>query len=367
MKLLFTCESYHPTVCGVSEVVRQIAEGLVEKGHDVTVATSFSPERTRLEHNGVHIRQFNVRGKWTRGYRGEIQDYRKFLRYFDCDIMLNYAAQEWSADLVFPIIDRLSYKRVLVPCGYPSLENWKWKPYYWLLPATLRKYDHIIYHCDNLNDKKFGDRHGINHYSIVPNGASKHEFETRTHGFKKAFGITRQKLVLCVSNYGPLKNQEFVIRAFENAHIDDCVFVLIGSKFNEYSRYLKETVVKKPDSVLLLENVPRHTLVTALFEADLFLFGSKTEYFPVVILEAMASATPFISTDVGCVSRLPGGVITNSIGEMSDAIRSLFSNSGQRQMLAAEGRKAFLERFNWEEIINRYEDLFMNLVTSPQK
>lgn len=40
MRLLFACELYHPSVGGVQEVLRQVAMRLVERGHEVTVATS---------------------------------------------------------------------------------------------------------------------------------------------------------------------------------------------------------------------------------------------------------------------------------------------------------------------------------------
>ena len=40
MKILHTVESYLPARHGMSEVVRQVSERLVAKGHEVTVATS---------------------------------------------------------------------------------------------------------------------------------------------------------------------------------------------------------------------------------------------------------------------------------------------------------------------------------------
>jgi L-malate glycosyltransferase len=60
MKLLFCCAEYWPSVGGVQEVIRQIAEQMVEAGHDVTVATSTHPARLAKSHNGVGIEEFRV-------------------------------------------------------------------------------------------------------------------------------------------------------------------------------------------------------------------------------------------------------------------------------------------------------------------
>ena len=62
MKFLFCCEFYYPSVGGVQEVMKQIAERLVARGHEVTVATTALPNRDFTSLNGVQIAQFAVSG-----------------------------------------------------------------------------------------------------------------------------------------------------------------------------------------------------------------------------------------------------------------------------------------------------------------
>ena len=284
MKILHTAQDYAPNICGVQEVVQRISEGLANRGHQVTIATTYNPQRDFRILNGVSIEQFDIRGRWTRGgYRGETKRYQQFARFFDCDIMMNYAAQQWASDLVYPLLKQLPFKKVFVPCGYSTLYDWKWKPYFWRLPAVLRKYDHIIYHSDNYRDKEFGNKHGINHCSVIPNGASGEEFLQSKSGFRNEYGITTSQMFLCVASYSHGKNQEMVLRAYHAADISDSTLVFIGQKFNDYSDRLRTMVNNKKGIVCLLEHVPRGKTVSAYHEADLFLFGSKVECFPLAI------------------------------------------------------------------------------------
>lgn len=327
----------------------------------MTVATTYHPQRDFKVLNGVTVEQFDVRGKWTRGFRGEVKKYQQFVLSLDCDVMMNYAAQQWSADLVFPLLDRLTYVKVFVPCGYSTLYNWKWWLYFRRLPSVLRKYDHIVYLSDNYRDKQFGDRHSIKHFSIIGNGASEEEFLLPKSGFRSEYGITASRMFLCISNYGPGKNQEMVLGAYQQANIPDSTLVFIGAEFNDYVKKLKSLVKAQDRAVCFLEHVPREKVVTAYHEADLFLFGSRLECFPLVIVEAMASWTPFISTDVGCVRNLPGGLIVSSVEDMANAIRQLADKGPEWQQLSNDGKKAYEEKYSWEKIVDQYEQLYLRL------
>lgn len=362
MHILHTAESYAPTICGVQEVVQRVSEGLVKLGHNVTVATTYDSQRDFCELNGVKIEQFDIAGKSLRGFKGEVKKYQEVISNFKCDIMMNYAAQQWASDLVFPLLKKLSFRKVFMPCGYSTLDNWKWRPYYWYLPLVLRKYDHIIYHSDHYQDKIFGDRHGIKHYSVIGNGASDEEFLQPKTGFRSEYGINTSRMFLCVASYSHGKNQEMVLRAYQQANLTDTTLVFIGQKFNDYYRNLQALTANRNGSVRFLEQVPRQMILAAYNEADLFIFGSLVECFPLVIVEAMASSTPFISTGVGSVPGFPGGVVVSTVDEMTKAIQRLAGKGQEWKRLAQEGRRAWENNYRWERIVGQYESLYLRLV-----
>ena len=97
--ILLCCEQYPPSVGGVQEVMRQIAERLAAMGHRVTVATSRHPERGQdVIRNGVRIVSFAVSGNAVKGLSGDIGEYQSFLRNSDFDAILIKAAQQWTFD-----------------------------------------------------------------------------------------------------------------------------------------------------------------------------------------------------------------------------------------------------------------------------
>lgn len=176
MKILHTVEFYSPSVGGAQEVVKQISERLVKHGHEVTVATTKLTERATRTINGVQIEEFDIRGNEVHGFTGEVARYQQFLVDGHFAVMLNYAAQQWATDLVFPILDSLPYRRILAPCGFSGLFSPQYQSYFERMPDIMRHYDHLVFHSDMYRDVQFAKQHVISHFTVIPNGASEEEF-----------------------------------------------------------------------------------------------------------------------------------------------------------------------------------------------
>ena len=141
MRLLLCCEFYYPSRGGVQEVMRQIAERMVVAGHDVTVATSYLPERNVISYNGVAIRDFKIAGNAVHGMVGAVEQYRQFVRDFDGDAILIKAAQQWTFDALWPVLDQISARKVFIPCGFSGLHEPAYHRYFCQLPEVLAKFD----------------------------------------------------------------------------------------------------------------------------------------------------------------------------------------------------------------------------------
>ena len=217
MKLLFCCQNYWPHRGGVSEVMRQIAERMVAAGHDVSVAACVHPDRKADVHNGVRIHSFDITGNLVNGIRGEADRYRKLLIDFDGDAVLIKAAQQWSFDALWPVLDQIKARKIFVPCGFSSFYEPSFSDYFRQLPDILRKFDHLIFYAERYRDIEFVRANGITHFSIIPNGASEVEFgrTTRNGRLREELGIPATDLVfLTVGAPISAKGHETVAEAF---------------------------------------------------------------------------------------------------------------------------------------------------------
>jgi L-malate glycosyltransferase len=424
LKILHTAEFYYPSVGGAQEVVRQISERLTQRGHEVTVATTRVPGRTQKRINDVCIEEFEISGNAVEGIRGEVERYQRFLMESQFDIMMNYAAQEWAMDLVFPILERIPYRKVMIPCGFSALYNPAYREYFAQMPEIMGKYDHMVFHASDYRDINLARQHHHDHYSIIPNGASRTEFDNIDRSFRHRYGLSEtETLLLTVGSHTGQKGHRLCIDAFKRLENRSATLVIIGNIFHQtgfwdlfllpllhHIRYfrlidalkligrsllggihpgcLPECRIRAAWSNLggrgrkriLLLDPPRPEVVSAYHAADLFIFGSNIEYSPLVLFEALASRTPFISLACGNAREIAawshGGIIAPTIvqgdqsvdgdpDEFASAIELLLMNRSTRLELAEFGHRAWLEKFTWERIAVMYENLYQELI-GPQ-
>lgn len=386
MKILHTVEFYHPSVGGAQEVVRQVSERLAARGHDVTVATSRLSSRTQSTVSGLKIAEFDVSGNAVQGLQGDVRGYQTFLLGGDFDVMLNYAAQQWTTDAALPILDQLPYARVLAPCGFSGLFDPAYGGYFDSMPDVMRRYDRTLLHSSRYRDAQFATGHGVANTVIVPNGAGLGEFNRPHPGFRDRHRIPGgAPLILTVGTHTGLKGHETVMEAFRKARTGRAVLVIVGNSLpgggcrDACGRAARKvgwlTLGKK--RVLLLDP-PRHEVLAAYEAADLFVLASKIECFPLVLVEAMASGTPFITSRCGNgeeLSMTGAGVLADGyqdtqgltqtdVVSLARDMEALLADASRRQHMATTGRTRWLEQYTWEGIAQQYETLYADAVAA---
>jgi len=219
MNILFCCEFYAPSVGGVQEVMRQLAERLVVRGHSVTVATTAIPIRGFKELNGVQIREFSISGNLANGMKGDLESYRQFVTDTAFDVVMIKAAQQWTFDALWPVLSRIPGRKVFIPCGYSCLYEPDYASYFQELPAILRQFDHLIFYASEYRDIRFARQHGLTDFSIIPNGASEVEFSiTPDPSFRHRYGLCDEDLLfLTVGSPARMKGHCEIAEAFLRA------------------------------------------------------------------------------------------------------------------------------------------------------
>lgn len=107
----------------------------------------------------------------------------------------------------------------------------------------------------------------------------------------------------------------------------------------------------------------KEELRTKYQEADIFVFPSHFEGFPVALLEAVACGLPCISTDVGgCPDILDGGKIgilvkRRSVVELAEALSKLIQDPQLRREMGEACRGRALVKYNLQGCLNSYATL----------
>jgi L-malate glycosyltransferase len=398
MRVLHTCHTYWPHADGVAIVMQRVSEGLAARGHQVTVATGPAQAPPAEEHGGVQIRRFAVRGNEATGCSGATDAYARFVASFPCDVMLNYAAQICTTDLVFPLLDGLGCRKLIAPCGFSGLKDRRYAQYFSRMPAYLRAYDAAVYHSRTYQDARFAAAHHLENSVFISNGADVMATPRGAPGFRAKYSIGEATLLLSVGRVEAMKGQDLVLEAFRRSGLHDAALVLVCPEISRFAsgalrtaagpffrprwesraalyrlaeRHLPgrarrlEWGLSDGKAVYVLAGLPRQDVLAAYADADLFVFGSRVECSPLVIIEAMASGTPFISTPVGNVPDMPGGVIVRDAVSMAEATDRLSLRGEEWSDLSKAGRTAWEAGFTWDRVVDQYERLYQRLVDSP--
>lgn len=374
LSILHTVEFFHPHVGGAETVVQQISERLAKRGHHVEIATTKLPDRNFQELNGVVIHEFDVAGNLATGFRGiDIQRYRDFLCNHAANVAMNYAAQQWATDLAFSALEKTKGGRIniIAPCGYSALQDartirWPQFTEYFnkIIPIALPLYDAAIYHSSIYKDYEFAMLHGFQNSVVIPNGVDEEEFTRNpTINFREKYNIMTSFLGLCVANFYKGKGHDRLIEAVRQMNRPDFSMVFIGKDGGELIELQKQA---QGLNIYFLVNIPREDTVSAYHTADIFLFGSYIEASPLVIIEAKASKTPFVSTDCGNVKEWKGGIVC-SPEEIADNANRLLNNESSRKQLAEEGYREWKEKLTWKAIVDQYEDLYLRLHSAKSR
>jgi glycosyltransferase involved in cell wall biosynthesis len=199
---------------------------------------------------------------------------------------------------------------------------------------------------------------------VIPNGVDVATYSPGDSDFKASIGASL--LIIYVGRVDPEKNVGDLLSAFHELDLpDDHKVVVVGDgmdlarlrrKYSGNARIIFKGYVGD-----LKERI------RILRAADIFVLPSSVEGLSLAMLEAMATGTAVVATDVGAdAEALRGAGVVVDLRALAEqlplALRMLIEYPEFRRHLAARARARAVEDFSLEKNIDRVVDLYRELI-----
>ncbi|MEA5537267.1 glycosyltransferase family 4 protein [Crocosphaera sp. XPORK-15E] len=407
MRILIYSYNYHPEPIGIAPLMTELAEGLAKRGHQVRVVTAMPwyPEseiapdyQGKLylteERNGVKIQRCFV---WIRRKRNFSN--RAFFEISFVVLSFFQALNGSRPDIIFLTIPGLP---VCVPA---AILGWLYRTpillnlqdilpdaaihvglissqkmislFQWLEKFAYRTATKISVISDgftkNLLEKKVPDNKIIE----VPNWVDVNfikPLSQENNYFRQENGLEGKFVVLYSGNIALTQPLEILIdAAVKLGHINDLAVVIVGKEeaLEGLDKYCQR---KKAHNVILRPFQPRHKLPEMLAAADVGMVMQKSNVIsfnmPSKIQVLLASGRAIIASVPGegtaarAIKNSGGGIVVppEDSDALAQAIEKLYSNPDLVISLGKQGRKYAEEYYNFENTLDKYEDL-LSLMT----
>jgi glycosyltransferase involved in cell wall biosynthesis len=176
--------------------------------------------------------------------------------------------------------------------------------------------------------------------------------------------------VLYAGNIKPHKNLERLIEAFhllrQDAAFKDVQLLIIGDEVSKYAN-LRRAVHrhKLHKHVRFFGFVPDRTLAALYRLANVFVFPSLYEGFGLPPLEAMASGTPVITSNVSSLPEVVGDAAVMidpyEPAAIADAMQRVLTDEALRADLRRRGL-ARAREFSWERSVARVREIYAEVM-----
>ncbi len=360
VKILITTPHYLPSLDGVSIAVAAQARLLTTLGHEVTIFTAVTPE-AQGEREGPEalLRRFDIAGcnhPWV-PLRGDLENYRRSVLSSNFEVIIVHAWACATTDALLEVWPILATR--LIFCSHGSVITsikllWK-SPHMWIgwlryhrsvFPFVLKRSAAAVFLADLDDRERFWDvdvakKMCPERVTFIPNCIDLGVMDEIPRDFDFGLESSSSCVILCVGRFTKEKNQQALMRAVRELDLVGVSVIFVGPQQNEYADGLLSEWRSTPrpsGECKIFSALSRRDTLRAIKTADLLVSTSKTECQPLVILEAMAFGVPFVSTNVGCVDELRGGLVASSFADLVDGLAKLVSDRTLRHHMGSAGR-----------------------------
>lgn len=409
MKIVHISPTYAPVLGGAELHVKELSEGLVSRGHDVTVLTTNARNSTDLFRgihgglpeaeviNGVRVVRFDPNGEtlgaWLNGWPQLPGGWRSLRIVFGEDGMeiLGLKPQ------LIPIIPYLLRTRADIVMAM----NWHWSPaYYTYLAKQLRDFVFVgipLFHtaetwcqrpiyrkmlasssaivANTAHEEQFARAYGARRVEVGGVGVHPDAFASRNGAAIRArYGIGSAPVVGFVGRQEVNKGVVQLVHAMKivwrwNAEVR---LIIAGHQSTEHQGLAVQSAIKQLTGseqcrlvrISHFEEAEKPSLYDAF---DIFALPSIGESFGLAYLEAWLCQKPVIGARIGstqCVidDGVDGLLVDpKSPEDLAEKIITMLSDRDKREKMGMAGYSKTIAHFTWDKVVGRLETLYRDL------
>ena len=209
----------------------------------------------------------------------------------------------------------------------------------------------------------------------LPKGVDADRFRPDGPSVRDRLGLRTKRVVLTVARLVPIKNVRRLVDAMAliRARVADAHLVIVGD--GPEAGALRESVAAMgiADAVTFAGYVPHAQTPDFYRAADAFALSSDFDNSPNVVLEAMASGLPVVTTDVGGVRELivdrtgstPGAIVVpKDPSAIAAAVERFLTAPDLAQIASAFNRSRATTDFSWRASALRLLDVYHRVVSA---
>ena len=374
MKIALVTEYYYPLLGGITEHVHNLAGALSKKGHEVAVVThNLKPRKHHHypdEPLNFTVQRFGkgipiyANGSFARVTLGRNlgDNLQKYFEREQFDVIHAHSP-------LTPILPLVAVRRSNAPVTVGTFHTYFDRSRsYGLMKKKVSEWMNLMDGRIVVSDAcvEALSRYFDAEYKVIPNGVDTDYFRPDAP-VNPEFDDGKVN-ILFVGRFDPRNGLKTMLKAFKlvKQQYDNCRLIVVGDgPLRPYYHSLVDRKLAADIHFAGLINGGRPNYYAA---ADIYCTPCTKASFGVVLLEAMASATPIVASDINgyrlVMEDNRQGILVpeNTAAGFAEALLRLLKDPELRRRMGQEGRRTAVNTFSWDLVAGRVEQYYLELL-----
>ncbi|HST31179.1 MAG TPA: N-acetyl-alpha-D-glucosaminyl L-malate synthase BshA [Chthoniobacterales bacterium] len=203
---------------------------------------------------------------------------------------------------------------------------------------------------------------------IIPNFFTPRPVTRSRETVRAELGVGDEFLILHMSNMRPGKRIDLLLQSFADMRTRDRtrLLILAGEPVHPYGEMIDRLGLR--EQIIIREN--EAAVEDFISAADAGLYTSDYESFGLSIMETLYFGKPVVAFDVGGIPEVVGSDYPlypfSDVSAIAGAMDKLVESPDLARSLGEQGRKHVIDKFSADNIVERYETLYHQVLSTRQ-